>query len=62
MTVVTPCGAAVNDADCPYCLKAKDCREVRNQICRGCTREYLCPLSFKRKRAEEGECMGRELI
>lgn len=62
MTVVTLCGDPVNDADCPYCLKAKDCRDARNQICWGCKREFVCPLLYKTKRADEGYCRGREMI
>lgn len=62
MTIVTLCGSRPNDCDCGYCLKMRDCREAREAICRGCTREYLCPLTFKRKRAEEGCCRGREMV
>jgi hypothetical protein len=64
MTIVTPCGAPVNDADCPYCLQIKECREVRERICWGCKRELraTCPAEFKHKRAAEGYCRGREMI
>lgn len=59
--IVTPCGRLPNDSDCMMCLRMQDCREAREAICRGCTREYICPLTFKRKRAEAGECRGREM-
>ena len=59
--IVTLCGARPNDCDCGYCLRMQECQEAREAICRGCTREYLCPLTFKRKRAEAGECKGREM-
>ena len=59
--IVTHCGAIPNDADCSYCLDSYECRLMREAICKGCIREFLCPAEFKGKRAEEGQCQGREL-
>jgi len=61
MSIVTPCGNPVNEADCGYCLKIKDCREACEQICRGCIREGICPAGYKHTCAEGGVCRGREL-
>ena len=61
MTPITPCGAVPNDADCSYCLEIHECRLMRESICKGCLREFLCPAEFKRKRVEQGMCRGREL-
>lgn len=60
--IVTPCGGTPNSSDCMMCLRMHECKEACAAICRGCTREYLCPLTFKRKRSEEGYCRGLELI
>lgn len=62
MSIVTLCGNPVNEADCFLCLRIRECREVRETICQGCKREYLCPTRFKHKRAEAGMCRGRELV
>ncbi len=56
MTIVTLCGNPANDADCSYCLRRRECREVCAGICRGCKREGICPAAFKAKRQEEGYC------
>lgn len=64
MTIVTLCGNQTNDADCGYCLQAKDCREKREQLCWGCRHELrgTCPAEYVRKMKERGGCRGRELI
>jgi len=59
--IVTLCGNPTNDADCSYCLQSKDCREVRETICRGCIREGKCPEDFRHKKVSDGMCRGREL-
>lgn len=59
--IVTLCGALLNDADCGYCLKMRDCREARAAICQGCVREGKCPPRYVQKCIERGECRGREL-
>ena len=59
--IVTLCGNPVTEADCGYCLQSKDCREVRETICRGCIREGKCPEDFRHKKVSDGMCRGREL-
>ena len=60
--IVTPCGARPNDCDCGYCLRARECREIRAGICTGCIREGKCPPRFRQARVDEGECKGREIV
>jgi hypothetical protein len=59
--IVTLCGNPVNDSDCMMCLQMKDCRDVRETICRGCIREGKCPGDFRHKKVSDGMCRGREL-
>jgi hypothetical protein len=59
--IVTLCGAPTNDSDCGFCLQSKDCREVREAICRGCMREDKCPAEYKRDKVDAGQCRGREM-
>ena len=59
--IITLCGSVPNDCDCEYCLNGYECRLEREKICTGCLREGMCPAEFKRKRAEEGYCRGREM-
>jgi hypothetical protein len=59
--IYTLCGAQVNEANCGYCLDTYECRLMREAICKGCIREFLCPVGYKAARVEAGMCRGREL-
>ena len=61
MTIVTLCGNPTNDADCPYCLRGKECRQLRESMCKGCVREGVCLSAFKHKMVAHGMCRGREM-
>lgn len=62
MTCITPCKKSTSDAGyCRYCLQIRECKELREAICRGCLRESTCPGEFKHKRAAAGCCYGREM-
>ena len=60
--IITPCGHQTNTADCSYCLTARECKEARAAICRGCIREDgPCTRAFKAGRVVAGWCRGREI-